>query len=181
MKGKLMDHRPFEGWLLNNQTLHADEKRQLNAHLQVCTSCNALAEVNLALKSVKTSAPAAGFTDRFQIRLAVQKKALRRRNFWGFTLLTLSVLSVLTLIAWPVIASMLRSPVNLLASWLGSLLSIWASIDAMAHAGFVFFRIVPSFIPAYIWILILFAACSWCLLWVFSLIKFTKFPQGVQQ
>ena len=88
-----MDHRPFEDWLLNNQNLSADEKRQLNAHLQGCSSCSALAEVNLALKSVKMAEPAAGFAERFQVRLEAQKKALRRRNFWGFLLLTLSVLS----------------------------------------------------------------------------------------
>jgi hypothetical protein len=175
-----MDHRPFEGWLLNNQTLAADEKRQLNAHLQVCSSCTALAEVNLALKSVKMAAPEAGFSDRFQVRLAARKKVLRRRNFWGFLLLTLSVLSVLTIITWPIITSMLQSPVDLLASWLGSLLSFWASLDAMAHAGWVLFRIAPGFFPAYIWILILFAGCGWSLLWVFSLIKFTKLPQGVK-
>jgi hypothetical protein len=173
-----MDHRPFEGWLLNNQTLDADEKRQLNAHLQVCSSCTALAEVNLVLGSVKMASPAAGFSDRFQARLAARKQALRRRNTWGFLLLALSVLSVLTLITWPVITSLLRSPVDLLASWLGWLLSLWAAIDAMAHAGLVLFRIVPSFIPAYIWTVILFAACGWSLVWVFSLIKFTKFPQG---
>ena len=93
------------------------------------------------------AAPAAGFTDRFQVRLAAQKKALRRRNFWGFLLLTLSVLSALTLISWPFITSVVQSPVDLLASWLGSLLSFWASIDAMAHAGVLLFRIVPGFLP----------------------------------
>ena len=98
-----MDHRPFEGWLLDHKKLAAGEKRQLEAHLQVCSSCSALAEVNLALKSVTLAAPSAGFTDRFQVRLAAQKKALRRRNFWGFILLTISVLSVLTFIAWPFI------------------------------------------------------------------------------
>jgi len=174
-----MDHRPFEGWLLNNQTLAADEKRQLNAHLQGCSSCTALAEVNLALKSVKMAAPVAGFASRFQVRLAAQKKALRRRNFWGFLLLTLFVLSALTLIAWPVILSLLQSPVDLLTSWLGALLSFWAALDAMAHAGLVLFRIVPGFIPAYVWTVVLFAACGWSLLWVFSLIKFANFPQGV--
>ena len=174
-----MDHRPFEGWLLNNQTLAADEKRQLDAHLQGCSSCTALAEVTLALKSVKMAAPAAGFTDRFQVRLAVRRQALRRRNFWGFLLLTLSVLSVLTLIAWPVITRLLQSPVDLLASWLGALLSFWAALNAMAHAGLVLFRIIPGFIPAYVWTVVLFAACGWSLFWVFSLIKFTKFPQGV--
>jgi hypothetical protein len=173
-----MDHRPFEGWLLNDQMLSADEKRQLNAHLQVCSACTALAEVNLALKSVKMAVPTAGFTDRFQTRLAAHKQALRRRNFWGFLLLTLGVLSVLILITWPLIANLQKSPVNLLASWLGSLLSFWTAFDAMAHAGLVLFRIVPGFIPAYVWTVSLFAACGWSLLWVFSLSKFTKFPQG---
>jgi hypothetical protein len=174
-----MDHRPFEDWLLNNQTLSVDEKRQLNAHLQSCCSCSALAEVNLELKSVKMAAPAAGFADRFQVRLEAQKKALRRRNFWGFVLLTLSVSSGLIWIAWPVLRSMIQSPVDLLASWLDSLLSLWATLQAMEHAGAVLFRVVPSFIPAYIWTIVLFAACGWSLLWVFSLIRFTKFPQGV--
>jgi hypothetical protein len=104
---------------------------------------------------------------------------LLRRNFWGFLLLTLGVLSVLTLITWPVITSLLHSPVDLLASWLDLLLSFWAALNAMAHAGLVLFRIVPGFIPAYIWTVILFAACGWSLLWVLSLFKFTKFPQGV--
>ncbi len=145
----------------------------------MCSSCTALAEVNLALKSVKMAAPAAGFADRFQVRLEAQKKALRRRNFWGFLLLTLSVLSVLTWIAWPVLKSLIQSPVDLLASWLSSLLSFWATLQAMVHAGEVLFKVVPGFIPAYIWTMVLFAACGWSLLWVFSLIKFTKFPQGV--
>jgi hypothetical protein len=174
-----MDHRPFEDWLLNNQVLTASEKRQLDAHLRVCSACAALAEVNLALKSVKMAVPAAGFTGRFQLRLAARRLAMRRRNFWGFMLLTLSVLSVLTLIAWPLISVLLRSPAGLLASSLGSLLSFWISLEAMAHAGLLLFRIAPGFIPAYVWTIFLFAACGWSLLWVFSLIKFSKFPQGV--
>ena len=88
-----MDHRPFEDWLLNNETLSAEENRQLNAHLQGCCSCSALAEVNLALKTAKMAEPATGFAERFQMRLEAQKKAVRRRNFWGLLVLTLSVLS----------------------------------------------------------------------------------------
>jgi hypothetical protein len=174
-----MDHRPFEGWLLNNQVLNADEKRQLNAHVQVCSSCSALVEVNLALKTVKTAAPAAGFTDRFKTRLEARKQAIRRRNFWGFLLLAGCVLAVLTLISWPVITSMAQSPADLLVSWFGALLSFWVTLEAMAHAGFLLFKIVPGFIPIYFWIIFMLAACGWGLLWVFSFIKFTKFPQGV--
>ena len=174
-----MDHRPFEDWLLDNHVLDTDEKRQLNAHLQVCSSCTALAEVNLALRSVKMAEPASGFTDRFQLRLEARRRAMRRRNFWGFLLLALVVLGGLLFLAWPVITSLVQSPVSLLASWLGSLLSLWAAITAMAHAGLVLFRIVPGFIPAYIWMVILIAACGWSLLWIASLIKYTKFQQGV--
>ena len=173
-----MDHRPFEDWLLNNKSLSVDEERQLNTHLQSCSSCCALAEVNLALKTVKMAAPAAGFADRFQIRLTAQKKALRRRNFWGFTLLALSVLVGLSWVSWPLLTSLLHSPLNLLVSWLSTLLSLWAALQAMTHAGLVLVKVVPDFIPAYIWTVALFAACGWILLWVFSLIKFTKLSQG---
>ena len=174
-----MDHRPFEDWLLNNQTLEADEKRQLNAHLQVCSSCTALAEVNLALKSVKMAEPAAGFSDRFQVRLEARRKVLRSRTFWGLLLLTVSVVSVLTWISWPVLNSLSQSPVNVMESWFSMFFSVWAAVLAMTNAGVVLFKVVPSFIPAYVWTLILFAGCGWSLLWVFSFIKFTKSRQGV--
>ena len=174
-----MDHRPFEGWLLNNQVLNADETRQLNAHVQVCSSCRALAEVNLALKSVKTAAPAAGFTDRFKTRLEARKQVIRRRNFWGFVLLAGCVLAVLALISWPLATSLAQSPADLLVSWFGVLLSFWTTLQAMAHAGFLLFKIVPGFIPVYFWIIFMLAAFGWVLLWVFSFIKFTKFSRGV--
>ena len=174
-----MDHRPFEDWLLEDKNLTNNEKRQLNAHLRTCHSCTALAEVDLALKLVKTAAPTAGFTDRFQVRLVARKKAIHQRNFWGFFVLTLSVLSLLVWVAWPMLKSFIQSPVNLLASWLSSLMSFWVAIQAMVNAGVVLFKVVPGFVPAYIWTIILFAAGGWSLLWVFSLMKFTKIPRGV--
>jgi len=174
-----MDHRPFEDWLLENKDLTADEKRQLNGHLRTCHSCTALAEVDLALKSVKLAAPTTGFTDRFQVRLVAKKKAIQRRNFWGFFIMTLSVLGSLVWIAWPFLRSFIQSPVNILASWISSLISSWVTVQAMVNAGVVLFKVVPGFVPAYIWTIILFAAAGWSLLWVFSLMKFTKIPQGV--
>ncbi|MFA5873028.1 MAG: hypothetical protein WC832_03605 [Anaerolineales bacterium] len=174
-----MDHQPFENWLLDNQPLTTDQKRQLNTHLRTCSSCAALAEVNLALKSVRVAAPAAGFADRFQVRLVAKKQALRRRNFWGFVVLTLSVLGLFGWVSWPVLKDLIQSPVNLLASWISSLVSFWASLQAIFRAGMVLFKVVPGFVPAYIWAVILFAAGGWSLVWVVSLMKFTKYPQGV--
>ncbi len=174
-----MDHRPFEDWLHDNPALSADQKRQLNAHLRTCPSCTALAEVKLALETVSLAAPAAGFTDRFTVRLAARKKSLKRRNFWGFAILASSALGLLGWISWPVLKDLIQSPVNLFSSWLASLASFFTSSQAIIRAGMVLFRVVPGFIPTYIWLVVLFAAGGWSLIWVFSLMKFTKVPQGV--
>ncbi len=173
-----MDHRPFEDWLMDNQALTPDEKQQLNSHLRTCTSCTALADVNLALKSVRMAEPEAGFVDRFQVRLAARKQAMRRRNFWGFVVLTLSTLGLSGWIAWPVLKELFQSPVNLLASWMASLVSFWASLQAILRAGMVLFKVVPGFVPVYIWTVILFAAGGWSLVWIVSLMKITR-RQGV--
>ena len=174
-----MDHRPFEDWLLDNPPLTSDQKHQLTTHLRTCSSCTALAEVNLALTSVKVAAPVAGFTDRFQLQLAARKQVIRRRNFWGFALLALSVLGLFAWVAWPVLKDLFQSPVNLLAAWMSSLASFWASLQAIFRAGLVLFKVVPGFVPTYIWAVILFAAGGWSLVWVVSLMKFTKYPHGV--
>ena len=173
-----MDHRPFEDWLLNNETLSAEENRQLNAHLQGCCSCSALAEVNLALKTAKMAEPATGFAERFQMRLEAQKKAVRRRNFWGFLVLTFSVLSGLIWMALPLLKSLVQSPLDLLASWLSTVVSIWASTEALFQGGRVILKVLPGFIPIYVWIVVLLVAGGWSLLWVFSIKKFTKIAQG---
>lgn len=174
-----MDHRPFENWLLENKPLSAEEKRRLTSHLQTCPSCTALAEVDLALKAVRASEPAVGFVTRFQVRLEDRKKALRRRNAWGFFLLSVSVLAVITWLCWPLLGSVFKSPMNLLGSWLASLVTLWATLQAMFQAGSVFFKVVPGFVPDFVVPILLIVAAGWGLLWVFSLIKFTKLTQGV--
>lgn len=174
-----MDHRPFEDWLLEDKPLSTDEKRQLDSHLRACPSCGALTEVGLALRSVHAAVPAAGFGERFQARLAARQQTLQRRNQWGFLVLTLGVLGLLAWICWPVLEIAVRSPVDLLVSWFSMLVSLWAFVQTVFHAGEVFFRVIPGFIPAFLFPLALFAAAGWSLLWVLSLMKLTRLPQGV--
>jgi hypothetical protein len=174
-----MNHRPFEDWLLADEPLTPKQKRELRTHLQTCTACAALSEVNLALQSARAVAPAEGFSSRFQVRLAARQKALRRCNFWGFFILVSSVVSVLLWLCWPTLRVALQSPVNLLASWLSYLVSLWATLQAMGHVGSLFARTVPGFVPAYVWTVIFLSVIGWSLLWVVSLMKFTKISQGV--
>jgi hypothetical protein len=94
-------------------------------------------------------------------------------------ILAVSVVSILAWLAWPVLKVVLRSPVDLLASWLSSLVSLWASLQAVGHVSAVLLRVAPGFIPASVWAAILLAAGGASLLWAFSLVKLTKNPQGV--
>ena len=78
-----MNHQPFEEWLLNEKLISPKERLDLDAHLRICSYCSALAETGKALRTVKRVAPAAGFSTRFQARLAMQKAADRRRKRWA--------------------------------------------------------------------------------------------------
>ncbi len=173
-----MNHRPFEGWLLENQPLTSEQKHEMQAHLRECAACTALAEVDLALRRVTAASPAAGFADRFRVRLEAQMESQRKRQFWGFFILVISVLAVLIWFAWPLLALFVQSPANLLASWLSSLASLWAALRTISEAGSVLWRVMPGLVPAYMWILVILAAAGWSLIWVFSLQKFAKVPQG---
>jgi len=174
-----MNHRPFEDWMLEDQGLTPEQKHDLQSHLRTCGQCAALAEVSLALGSARAAAPTPGFADRFRVRLAAQRQAQRKRNFWGFLILAISVTTILSWLAWPILRVMLDSPVNALSTWLSYLLSLWFWLQALGQAGSVLLRVIPTFVPPYFWPLATFALAGWSLLWVLSIWKLAKIPQGV--
>jgi hypothetical protein len=175
-----MDHRPFEDWLLSEENLNPQQKRDLVAHLQTCQSCSAVAAVNRAFHSVRQAEPAAGFGNRFQVRLAAQRKTVRQRNVVGFSLLVLSVIGLFLGITWPVLKAAVESPVDLLGSWLSTLTNLWVSLQVLFRAGSVLFRVAPGFVPGYIWAILVFALTGWSVAWALSLRKFIRIKQGVQ-
>lgn len=88
-----------------DEQLTADEVRQIEAHVAACASCRAaldsLRRLDRLLSAAPMIAPAPGFSQRFQTRLATRR---RRRRTWA-GLLTLSgatlllVLGAATLLA----------------------------------------------------------------------------------
>lgn len=174
-----MDHLPFEDWILNEEQLTTAQKRDLALHLQGCRSCTALGEVNLALRSPRQAEPAPGFSTRFQARLVEHKRSLRQRNALGFSLLAFSVVGIFTGAAWPVLRSAVESPLEVVSSWLSSLVGLWVSIQALFQAGFVLFRVAPGFVPGYIWTVLIFILSGWSMVWIYSLLKYTRVQQGV--
>lgn len=173
-----MDHRHFEEILLNDEPIAREENAALQAHLQVCSKCAALAEANFALNHVVMAAPAPGFASRFQVRLAAQRKAQRRRYFFGIFILLFSGISIGLWYALPVISTILFSPIELLTSWAQTLASTLAMIETIVDAANVIGRVAVGFIPGKTFALALGVFSLLSLGWMISFQK-SALPQAI--
>ncbi|MBI5952114.1 MAG: zf-HC2 domain-containing protein [Chloroflexi bacterium] len=174
-----MNHQPFEEWLLDDKNLNPAEKRELDLHLRTCSRCTSLAEVGLALRSAPVVPPAAGFTLRFQQRLAVQKVAERRRKLWGMIVLLAGGAGLLGWILAPFLLAFLAAPVEWVTAGIGYFLFILTSLQALTEVVAVLFRMATDFIPPYVWMVIVSALAGLGLLWTISIWQFSRTPQGV--
>jgi len=174
-----MNHQPFESWLLDDKYLSATEKRELDSHLRDCRTCSALAQTGLALRSAKVASPAAGFTLRFQQRLAAQKVAERRRKLWGLIVLIVSGVGLLSWFAAPYVYAFIAAPVEWLTAAVGYFLFMFTSMQAFSEILSVLSRMVPNFIPPYAWMVLLSTFAGLGLIWIVSIWRFARKPQGV--
>jgi anti-sigma factor RsiW len=176
-----MNHRPFEDWLLDDQLLTPDQARDLQAHLRDCDSCSAIAESNLALRSARLTSPAPGFSARWQQRLVAARKAQRRRARIGSLVFALGGLVFLALLIGPTLISLIASPARWLAAMVTTLLYIYTLLAAVLEAGSVLFRVLPDFMPPFVWLVLVSAISGLALLGSVSIWRLTRLPQGVQE
>lgn len=174
-----MNHQPFEEWLLNDKNLTPAEKRELDLHLRMCSHCTALSATGLALRSANVVAPAAGFTVRFQQRLIAQKIAERRRKLWGMVVLILGGVGLLGWFTAPYLYAVITSPVEWITAAIGYFLFFVSSLQAFTEVMTVLLRILPDFIPPYMWMMLVSALAGFGLLWTISIWQFSRTPQGV--
>jgi hypothetical protein len=174
-----MNHQPFEEWLLNDKHLTPTEKRELDVHLRTCKDCTALTETGFALRSARVAAPAAGFSLRFQQRLAMQKIAERRRMLWGLIVLILAGVGLLGWFTAPYLYAAMTSPIQWLTVMIGYVLFVFTSIQAFVEAFSVLAQVVPGFIPLYMWMMFFSALAGLGLLWAISIWRFARAPRGV--
>jgi hypothetical protein len=174
-----MNHQPFEEWLLHENLISPKQKLDLDAHLRVCSYCSALAETGKALRTVKMISPAAGFSTRFQARLAMQRAADRRRRRWGTVLFTFGGLVMLMWLTGPYLVSFFAAP----ATWIAGLIE-WAvflitTLQAVTQAGSVLLRMLPGFLSPFAFMVLVSALAGIGLLWSVSIWRFVRVPRGV--
>lgn len=174
-----MNHRPFEDWLLDDQPLNPTQKRELDAHLRACKVCSAIAESNLALRSARLVSPAPGFSVRWQERLVLARRAQRRRSLLGTLFFSLGGLLFLAILTGPVVVSMIGSPAEWITVMVRTLLFIYTTTVAVAEAGSVLVRVLPGFIPPFVWLVLFSTLSGFGLLWSVSIWRLMRRPQGV--
>ena len=176
-----MNHQPFEDWLLNEKLIDPKQKLDLDAHLRVCSYCSALAETGKALRSVKVVSPTSGFTARFQTHLAARKLAERRRRLWGTVLFTFGGLTMLMWLTVPYMASFFASPATWITSLIGWGVFLLTTLQAVAQAGSVMLRVMPSFLSPFALMVLASALAGIGLLWSVSIWRFALrgVPRGV--
>jgi hypothetical protein len=174
-----MNHRPFEEWLLDDQPLTLEQERDLESHLRICTSCSAIAESNLALHSIRIISPAPGFKDRFQLRLAQRRREQRWRQIIGTLVLVLGGIGLLYWLAGPTIQEALNSPAAWITTVVGYFLFLLTSLQVLGVVSTILLRVVPTFVPPAGLLILGLVVSGVSLLWIFSIWRVTRTPQGV--
>jgi anti-sigma factor RsiW len=177
-----MNHQPFDTWLLEDKPLTADQKRELQAHLQACARCGALAETGVALHAARErglAAPAAGFTLRFRGRLAVHKQAERRRRSIGMLIFVIGGLSLLAGLSLTLLAPLFAAPAEWIALALSYVFFLTAALQALGDVGQMLLRVAPGFVPPFMWLVVASTLAGVGLLWVVSVWRLTYVPRGV--
>lgn len=172
-----MNHRPFEDWLLNETPITPEQKRELDMHVRTCAYCSALVETGMALKTVKKAAPQAGFTARFEARLAARKAVEQRRRYWGSILFTAGGLLLLIWLGSPYLLSFFSAPAAWISVVVDWVIFIVTTLQAIGQAGPVIVDIVPAFLSPFAWMILISALAGIGLLWTISIWRFVRVPR----
>jgi anti-sigma factor RsiW len=180
-----MNHRLYEEWLFADQgTLSREQSAAVQEHLRDCPDCQALAgswqEVQAVLRDPPVAAPAAGFSSRWQMRLAAERGVTHRRQTQVMLGLTiggaLALLAVLITLAWP----WLQVPGVFWWTWLYRLFMLIAYAGAIQEFFLAMFRAATGDVPVVWWVLFTGLLCELGVLWIVSFRLLTN-PRRITQ
>ena len=174
-----MNHRPFEDWLLEDLGLTAQQERDLQAHLRDCVSCSAIAGANLALHSARPAVPAAGFTERFNVRLAARRRAQARQQIIGTLVLVFGGLVLSYWFTGSLLQTALQSPSQWITAVVGYVLFFLTSAQVLTEVGRILLTAVGNLMPPAGWLILSLVLAGLGFLWTVSIRRFAQRSEGV--
>ena len=175
-----MKHRLYEGWIMARDELTPDQRRALEAHLKECEACHRLAEAEIALDQVFTSAkisePMPGFVQRWKARVGERRMKVHRRQTstilgllsFGATALLLPLLLQTILV--------LISPEDLLFDLARALFDWLAFLGLIGELIVTFFSTLYSTMPVIFWLMIAMFFIGVVVLWGYALQRLGYLP-----
>lgn len=146
-----MNHQPFETWLMQPEPLPPPDAQALQAHLRECPRCTnlhgALTEVDLLFRHAPVATPAAGFTQRWQMRLQHRQKVIERRQAWLVLALSAGAALAFLLLLLMLVALTLQSPANWFLALVGQITQ-WVYFFATAQQAI---KLLGETLPTGIW------------------------------
>ena len=134
-----MNHLQYETWLFADEPLLPDQEQALKAHVLTCASCELLQrawlEVERELAAAVQQAPAPGFVNRWQSRLAAAHAQSERRQglvVFSLTGVGTAILLALMVTQWVLAYSTPAQFFLAVGAWFASLFSLTnASVEIL--------------------------------------------------
>ncbi len=124
-------------------------------------------------------APRNGATDRFQARLAEQRKAARIRQIIGTLIFVIGGLGLIYWMVGPLVQEALRSPAEWITTAVGYFLFVLTSIQTLSEVSLILMRVIPTFISPLGWLVLISIFGGLGLIWAVAITRFARLPQGV--
>jgi len=173
-----MNHQPFEDWLLDDEQLTMQQRRELQIHLRSCTRCSGIAASNLALRSGRLAEPAPGFVGRFLPRLTAWQRQQARRQVIGTVVLVLSGLALLYTLAGPAVLEAIRDPAGWVRDTTLFLVSVLSLARVASQVGGTMMRGMASLVPPPTGWGLLFVGFGIVALWISMVRRLARAPRG---
>jgi len=168
-----MKHPQFEALLFEMDQLGREDRIALEAHLQECEHCNAVAtswsDLEGKMRLAPQMEPATGFTERFRERLVVYKRRKQERLTLAVILAILVSLIIVTAFFGAELLTFVPSAISFLLKSINGLVRLGGLLTILGDFALVLMEGITQSLSAGLLLAISVAASGLALIWVFSI------------
>ncbi len=176
-------HQPFEDWLFSEERLSPEQEQSLQAHLHSCERCRSLEAswkgIEGLFTSVEAPAPASGFADRWQARLANDHRQRARRQSWAMLGITGGLSLAIFFYMCAQVLDVLRAPDQILILLVYRITSLIVYTEATRDLIVSFLAPVMVAVPVLFWVGVMGGISFLSVLWFVAFRQLTS-PRRVR-